>query len=94
MRASRLWRIFAVLLALSLVAAACGDDDDEAGTTTDDTEDTADDGGDDGGDAGAMEGEIEVAEGTVINTDDCPSDWDPEAGLTDDEITLLSLIHI
>lgn len=91
MRASRLWRIFAVLLALSLVAAACGDDDDEAGTTTDDTEDTADDGGDggdDGGDAGAMEGEIEVAEGTVINTDDCPSDWDPEAGLTDDEITL------
>jgi len=89
-RASRLWRIFAMLLALSLVAAACGDDDDEAGTTTDDTEDTAD-GGDDGGeggDAGAMEGEIEVAEGTVVNTDDCPSDWDPEAGLTDDTIKL------
>ena len=92
MRASRLWRIFAVLLALSLVAAACGDDDDEAGTATDDTEDTADDGGEDGGedggDAGAMEGEIELAEGTVINTEDCPSDWDPEAGLTDEEITL------
>ncbi|MCO8125603.1 ABC transporter substrate-binding protein [Acidimicrobiia bacterium EGI L10123] len=93
MRASRLWRIFAMLLALSLVAAACGDDDDDTDAATDDTtEDTADDGGDDGGeddgDSGAMEGEIEVAEGTVINTDDCPSDWDPEAGLTDDEITL------
>ena len=94
MRASRLWRIFAMLLALSLVAAACGDDDDDTDAATDDTtEDTADDGGeDDGGeddgDSGAMEGEIELAEGTVINTDDCPSDWDPEAGLTDDEITL------
>jgi len=87
-RASRLWRIFAVLLALSLVAAACGDDDDDTGTAT---EDTAEDGGEDGGedgDAGATEGEIEVAEGTVINTDDCPSEWDAEAGLTDDEITL------
>ena len=88
MRASRLWRIFAVLLALSLVAAACGDDDDDTGTVTDDTAD--DDGGEDGGDGdgGEVEGEIEVAEGTVINIDDCPSDWDPEAGLTDDEITL------
>lgn len=93
MRASRLWRIFAMLLALSLVAAACGDDDDTDAATDDTTEDTADDGGeDDGGeddgDTGAMEGEIELAEGTVINTDDCPSDWDPEAGLTDDTIKL------
>ena len=90
MKASRLWRIFAILLALSLVAAACGDDDD-TGTAAEDTEDAAgeDDGGeDDGGDAGAMEGEIELAEGTMINTEDCPSEWDPEAGLTDDEITL------
>lgn len=86
MRASRLWRIFAMLLALSLVAAACGDDDDEAGTTTEDTEDTAD--GGDGGDAGVAEGEIEVAEGTVINTEDCPSDWDPEGGMTEDTIKL------
>ncbi len=82
MRASRLWRIFAVLLALSLVAAACGDDDD-TGTATDDTEDTGD-----GGDGGEMEGDVEVATGTVLPLDDCPSDWDPEAGLTDDEITL------
>lgn len=92
MRASRLWRIFAVLLALSLVAAACGDDDDETGTATDDTEDTADDGGEDGGedggDAGATEGEIELAEGTVINTDDCSSDWSADTGLTDDTIKL------
>jgi ABC-type branched-subunit amino acid transport system substrate-binding protein len=75
-----------MLLALSLVAAACGDDDDEAGTTTEDTEDTAD--GGDGGDAGAVEGEIELAEGTVINTEDCPSDWDPEGGMTEDTIKL------
>ena len=91
MRASRLWRIFAVLLALSLVAAACGDDDDTSTATddaVDDTSDDAGDDGDDGGDGGEMEGEIELAEGTVINTEDCPSDWDPEAGLTDDEITL------
>lgn len=92
MRATRLWRILAVLLALSLVAAACGNDDD-TGTATDDTTDdtTTDDttdGTDDGGEGGEVEGEIELAEGTVINTEDCPSSWDPEAGLTDDEIKL------
>ncbi len=88
MRATRLWRIFAVLLALSLVAAACGDDDD-GGTATDDTTgETTDDTSGDDGDGGELEGEIEIAEGTMIDTEDCPSDWDPEAGLTDDEITL------
>lgn len=93
MRASRLWRIFAMILALSLVAAACGGDDDDTSTATDDTEDTAGDageetGGGDADDAAAMEGEIELAEGTVIDTEDCPSEWDPEAGLTDDTIKL------
>ena len=80
MRASRLWRIFAMLLALSLVAAACGDDDD-SGTATDDTST-------DGGDDEPAEGEVEVATGTLLNLDDCPSGWSETAGVTDDEITL------
>ena len=92
MRASRLWRIFAVLLALSLVAAACGDDDDSdtsSGGTTDTTDDDGGD-GDGDGDGGEidLEGDVEVAEGTVLPLGDCPSGWDPEAGLTDDEINI------
>jgi branched-chain amino acid transport system substrate-binding protein len=86
-RASRLWRIFAVLLALSLVAAACGDDDDTS-TATDDTSGDTTDGGDTDADAGATEGDVEVATGTVLALDDCPSDWSNTAGLTEDEITL------
>lgn len=50
----RWFRVLALLLGLSLIAAACGDDDDTA--TTDDTEDdagdTGDDTGDDSGDSG------------------------------------------
>lgn len=92
MRASRLWRILAILLALTLVAAACGDDDDDTGEATGDTtEDTGDEGGDgDGGDGGEinLDEEIEVAEGTTLPLPDCPSDWDTEAGLSDDTITL------
>lgn len=46
-----LWRILAVLLTLSLLAAACGDDDDDTPDTSDDS--SADDtGADDTGDAG------------------------------------------
>jgi hypothetical protein len=30
-----------------------------------------------------MDEEVEVAEGTVLPLPDCPSDWDPEAGLTE-----------
>jgi len=94
-RASRLWRIFAILLALTLVAAACGDDDD-TDTATDDTaaeEDGGEDGGDggeDGGEGGEinLDEEVEVAEGTVLPLPDCPSDWDPATGLTDDTIKL------
>jgi branched-chain amino acid transport system substrate-binding protein len=93
-RASRLWRIFAILLALTLVAAACGDDDDttETGAGTEDTD--SGDGGDGGdGDAGdggevSMDEEVEVATGTVLPLPDCPSDWSNTAGITDDEITL------
>lgn len=44
---SRVWRLLAVLFAFTLIAAACGDDDDE-GATTDDTSDEGD-GGDGAG---------------------------------------------
>lgn len=88
MRQLRWWRIFAILLALSLVAAACGDDDDE--TSTDDT--AGEEGGDggDGAEGGefSMDEDVEVAEGTVLPLPDCPGDWDPEAGLSDDTITV------
>jgi branched-chain amino acid transport system substrate-binding protein len=88
-RRARWWRIFAILMALSLVAAACGDDDDE-GTATEDTsgdetDDTSDEG--DGGEIN-MDEELEIAEGTVLPLPDCPADWDPVAGITDDTITI------
>ena len=89
MRRARWWRILAILMALSLVAAACGDDDDEGATTEDtsdgETDDTSGDG--DGGEIN-MDEELEVAEGTVLPLPDCPADWDPEAGLTEDTITV------
>ena len=89
MRTTRWWRIFAILMALSLVAAACGDDDDETTTdTTDDTGDTGGDGGSGDGEEISLDEEIEVAEGTVLPLPDCPGDWDPMAGLTDDTITV------
>jgi branched-chain amino acid transport system substrate-binding protein len=80
LRASRLWRLVALLLTLALVASACGDDDDP---------EASDPGGDEpAGDEINMDEELEIAEGTVLPLPDCPSDWDPEGGLTDDEITL------
>lgn len=85
MRATRLWRILALLLALSLVAAACGDDDD-TDAATDDTAEEGDTQAE--GEGGELEGEIELAEGTVIDTEDCPSDWDAEGGMTEDTIKL------
>jgi branched-chain amino acid transport system substrate-binding protein len=78
-RASGPWRLAAVVLASALVAAACGDDDAEEAT-----------GGSDAAQGGEVdsESEVEVAEGTVLALEDCPADWDPEAGLTEDTITL------
>lgn len=89
MRRARWWRIFAILMALSLVAAACGDDDDE-GTATEDTSDGETDDTSGEGDGGEinMDEELEVAEGTVLPLPDCPADWDPMAGITDDTITV------
>lgn len=60
----KLWRLLAILLALVLVAAACGDDDD-ADTTGDDTsgDDTSGDdtSGDDTDDGDMADGELTVA---------------------------------
>ena len=100
MKATRWWRIVALLLTFSVLAAACGDDDDEettAGTETtaaDDgggeTEGESEAGGDDAAAGGEinMDEEVEVAEGTVLPLPDCPSDWDPETGLTEDSIKI------
>jgi ABC-type branched-subunit amino acid transport system substrate-binding protein len=97
-KATRWWRIVAVMLTFSVLAAACGDDDEDTTAGSDTT--AADDGGDteseseDGGDEPAaggeinMDEEVEIAEGTVLNLPDCPSDWDPMTGLTDDTIKI------
>lgn len=114
----RRWRRpVGLVIALGLVAAACGGDDDEGADTTaaettapaDDGDDDAgdddagdddagDDGDDDAGDDGdepapsgdplPTEGSVEVAAGTVLELDDCPSDWDPLTGITDSEIRI------
>ena len=95
MKAARWWRIVALLLTLSVLAASCGDDDEEETDAADTTE--VEDGAaseDEGGGSAAAGGEIdmdeemEVAEGTVLPLPDCPSDWDPMEGITDDSIKL------
>ena len=40
------------------------------------------------GSEGPPEGEVEVAEGTVIDLDDCPTDWSNTAGLSEEEVQL------
>ena len=83
----RFLRLLAVLLGLSLLAAACNSDDDEDASTTDDT---ADDGGsgDDGGDGGDDGDLVDIGGGASIDLSECPSDWEDGAGVTDDAITL------
>lgn len=80
--------MLAILFSLSLIAAACGDDDDEP--SAEGTSDTATDDGatDDGGGEISLDEEVEIAPGTVLPLPDCPSDWDPEEGLTEDTIKL------
>jgi branched-chain amino acid transport system substrate-binding protein len=88
--ASRWWRILAVLFAMSLVAAACGDDNNDSSSDAASGDTTP---ADSGGDAAAggeinLDEEVEIAPGTVLPLPDCPSDWDPEQGLTDDTIKI------
>lgn len=62
---AKLRLLVALFLAFSLLAAACGDDDDTAEDTTDDTtEDTTEDTTDDGEDGGDV-GELSGAKGTT-----------------------------
>jgi ABC-type branched-subunit amino acid transport system substrate-binding protein len=51
-------------------------------------ETTAESGSAAGGEELATEGDVEVAAGTVLTLDDCPSDWDPVQGADGDEIRL------
>ena len=98
MKAARWWRIVAVLLTFSVLAAACGGDDEEtdAADTTEveeggETEAGSEtEGGDAEGGGGEinMDEELEIAEGTVLPLPDCPADWDPMTGITDDTIKI------
>ncbi len=71
--------------------------DDAAETVeeaTDDAAETVEEATDDEGDEAPSgeelptEGEVQIAEGTTLNIDECPDDWDPMQGVTDDEILL------
>ena len=64
------------LLALLLVTTGCGTEGD-GGQAADDTGAASEE---------VSEGEVEVATGTMIDTADCPTDWDNTAGVTEDEI--------
>ena len=68
----RLLRLLAVLLALPMIAAACGTDD---GDMTDD-------------EGLPTEGDVEVAAGTTLNLGECPDDWSATQGVEGDEIRL------
>lgn len=93
MKTTPRWRAIAFLSALSLVAAGCGDDDEETvgagdAETETDTESEPDASASEGAGEVNLDEEVEVAEGTVLPLPDCPSDWDPMTGLTDDSIKL------
>ena len=46
--------------------------------------------GEDGNDAAGEQtaGQVTIAEGTVLDLDNCPDDWDPSEGVTDSQIRL------
>lgn len=75
-----LWRLLAVLMAVSLIAAACGDDDDAADSSADtsDDADAADD-GDDMADDDAADDDMADDDGDDMADDDMEdgehSDW-------------------
>jgi branched-chain amino acid transport system substrate-binding protein len=101
MTASRWRRSAGALLVAGLVVAACGSDDDGGSATTDAASETTDaesdtteaesettDAGGGGGGELALEGEVEIAPGTVLNLTDCPSDWNAYQGVDGDEIRI------
>ena len=82
---SKTWlRILAALLSFTLIASACGDDDDSGSDA---------DAGDDAGDGDAGEGDggdtvVELATGTTVDLAECPDDWSRTQGVDGDEIRL------
>jgi len=72
------FRLLAALLALTLLAAACGDDDASDG----------DAGGSSGESSLATEGVVEIAAGTSLDLTACPDDWSATQGVDGDEIRL------
>lgn len=75
---SRWWRLLVALFALSLVAAACGDDSDDGDDAP--TEDQDDDAGDDGGDgeANAADPSLEPVKIGLLNQENSPVGSFPE----------------
>ena len=69
------------LAALALLVAACGTEGEGGTDTSQATEPAA-------SEPAAAEGELEVAPGTMIDTADCPTDWENAGGVTEDEIRL------
>ncbi len=76
MNLSRL-RLVSLLFAAMLIATACG------GSETNETSDE----GSGGGEVDLSE-PVELASGTTLDLPNCPSDWKPDEGITDTEITL------
>jgi len=85
-RAKKWWRVAALFLVLAAIAAACGSDDDDSSASGGDS--TSE--GSSSGDSAEIDmGEpLDIAEGTTLDLPNCPSDWDPEEGLTDDTIKI------
>lgn len=90
MSKSRWLRLLALLLGLSMIAAACGDDDDTAADDPDETEDTAD--GDEGEDSGDSAGGGEFIDyGTFVG--DPPEHIDPALNSTLDAYQVINAMY-
>ncbi len=112
-RRQRWLRTLALLTCLTLIAAACGDDDDTldvgdaADEVTDEVDDAADEvvdevddaadevddettGAEASGDLGDPDGDgVYVGTGGFeLDTSECPGDWEPAEGITDDSIEI------
>src|SRR5688500_15697210 len=73
-------RLLALLMAMAMLAGACGGDDDDAGGDTDATKEstttTEDDAGDEGDeDEPADEEDLAIAEAAMLTEADFPAGW-------------------